>query len=617
MRNLFIYTYICRDMLTELLKNGNEETFVLEADYPLSHLNYPKMGVASYDGFITKEDYRYGDSFIAQFWNSWSIFDGIDICEWKGIGLSDAVAGMLRHPIYKTIREITIAQNAINEIAPDVIYCGEGDSVNPQVWLEVGKVNGISVETLSPLEEEAPMRLGKWFYKEISSSRNRKCILSSIWRKVRTLSGLHFNKTQGDISDIHFKPKPDIILLTKKPLKELPKVGITIDEITTAGFSTLYLDSDPIACIREKTKSKVYDAAYKYFSSMWDKINCTKQISKCFLFRGLNILPFLLANLKPIFLDVLPLLAVESETAGEVIKEISPKALLGKVHYQGPYSVWKAHARNSHIKDISLQRENLIPGANEGWPKISADWMLTLGPSSDRFIRNNFESDKVKIIQYGTPIRQNIQNEVKSCAKRHVKGKYKLSNKPVILYADSHYCSTSLRDSPIRLINGLKMVYECAKKLPEYQFLIKIHPGGPGNHREGKYYYSRRLKLLERYAPSNLVWLPVRSKATDIFSLNPVVVSVYSYMCIEAMATNLVPIYLFSLEDGNELPDFESPLPSALCVRNKEELAPTITSIVDNYKSWSCLLKEGQRKYFEYIYSDYSKPISIIKDILN
>ena len=185
-----------------------------------------------------------------------------------------------------------------------------------------------------------------------------------------------------------------------------------------------------------------------------------------------------------------------------------------------------------------------------------------------------------------------------------------------MLYADGHYCGTSLRENPLRLVKGLQSIIECSLQFPSIQFLIKMHPGGKANHNEHRDYYDRRLDVGNGIIPPNLIWLPIDSKLDELLSLSPIILSVYSTVGVEAMRAKLPSVFIFPKEDGNELPDFEEPLPSAIVAHIENEIPSIISCLASDRKGITRKISKGQDVYWSNIFARYIEPVNILVDEL-
>ena len=616
MNTLVIYSYSCKHEADKVCKESSGPVYVVEADFPFDITVSPNVTVASYDSFFSLEEYQFADKWIHEFWDNWCAVDDVNYAVWNGLELSRGVEGRIFPWIYCIVRDVFVAQKLFDTFSPDIIYCGSGDAINVDLWEKLAALNGIKFARMEkPLENRIA---------DIDNGLNDNALrcdthydgLEIARKAIAKLSGSIMSQLVDRLLVTVSNAFPKVVFLSARPAKEMAKLGIDINLCLRKMIRGYHLNSAQIKQIRSDVHRNEFQKAFNYFTIQADKLVSRNDAKERFSYKDVNIWPFISDVIRELIVKEMPRLAVESETARRFLLENKVDLLVSKVVYQGEPIIWKEVAAKLGVETVVLQREQFWTGANEGFPKITGDWFLTQGDSSDEFLQRHSRVPRNRLIQYGCASRKELNEEIEKCDPHQIRRIYGLSEAPIVLFADGHYCGTSLRDSPIRLLNGLKTVINCAKALPEFQFLIKLHPGGSKNHNEGEHYISRRMDVFGQKIPENVIWLPLSTPITHIFSLKPIVVSVYSTVGIEAMAAKLISIFLYSNEDGNELLDFEQPYPAALCIRNQDELTPLIECIFHDYEKFLKILEPGQLAYWNNIFSEYKDPIKIIKNIL-
>ncbi len=233
----------------------------------------------------------------------------------------------------------------------------------------------------------------------------------------------------------------------------------------------------------------------------------------------------LISILRTTFLDRLPRVAAEVETAKLSLSSCRPTFVISEAQPGNEDFVWSSVAQSLGIPVISIPHELwALPRNAYDFPPAS-DYVMVPSPlSKSWWIEKGFSDDAI------LPVRcrfldpwQRKRSEVRQftvlCAlKRHTPG---------------------VMDVPVTHTRQfLQSMISIARERPEVQFIIKFHPGTP--RLEGQAAFARQMEYVESHAPLNVEVAPLNSNLSSYLRRTDCLACpAYSFTVFEALANGI------------------------------------------------------------------------------
>jgi hypothetical protein len=191
--------------------------------------------------------------------------------------------------------------------------------------------------------------------------------------------------------------------------------------------------------------------------------------------------------------------------------------------------------------------------------------------------------------------------------RKHLRARTETGRKQILL-ADSYYSGVIANSSPSLSLWSYEKVIEAAKKLPEYDFLIKFHPvrerPEPRFHHSGLHHlhlWFRDQWIKQMAPPKNVKVLAPEVNLSEMLPEIDLLLNIQSYAGLEAFALHIPVIYLQPWEQEGLYPNMHARGAMQIAV-SADRLCELIHLNLNDQKA-ICSQIDLQSEYLEYFYS--------------
>ena len=617
MTSLLLYGSDSLEASHSLLRSFREEMLVFQVDQVLSENLASLFHVTPIisESYFSKKDYDDMEKFSKTFIYGWFVIDGHDYSEWNGISLGWALAGLQMFPkLIPALRNVLWARRLLTELMPHFIYIGVGAGLMPEIWILEAERLGIPYEVLKR-DPPLPIEL-EWDPARKSTRRHSffsKALILIRWNLLQMKALL--NKVVSRCQSLT-KRAPTILFLfpLARRVSESRKLGLSPHFGNSSDIRPIYMDDERIRGTERLTGGFSAKKAADFFLERWPSFEKGLRKNLLLQYEGFDLWPILGSWLKDLFTREFPTNAAVADIAKLSLEKIRPHAVVTKLLWGKPQSIWALIAKKLGIPVITLQREYLVPGTNDHYPDAYGDWLLTVGPSSTKkFISQGFPS--TQIIEVGNPQSVFLHRE-QTQEKMELYNKLGLNKeRPIVLYADVRYCATSTFESPYYLYRNLQWIKNLAREIPDTQFIVKFHPGS--QYEGGRTLIQKRVNLLLNDKPENLHIVPLFSLIYPLLNIVDLILTDTSTVGLEGMFFNIPIIYLRTMDQGFSLSDFEQPFRAALGVNNYNDLKIRALNILSNIEAAKKKYFCEQEQYYNQFFGETKKVEIVLQSLFH
>ncbi|MGA9347283.1 MAG: hypothetical protein WBW48_00580 [Anaerolineae bacterium] len=584
-----------------IYKHYHDKLVILQVDTLVpDHLLPGLAQLRTYESYLSARDLFDIDNAALQLSREWFAVDQKDMSLHQGVSLGLVFQENVIMQSVPLLKNIACATRAINIERPDRIYLGQGVSIESWAWKAVARRLGVELIELDHARDEkivpgdAPLAARSSWARRLGRRLVRDA--GRLWHGLRELVGNH--------SEV------PLVLVCRSSANGWLWPELQGSKRIRAVSLDPGRDSATLARTWFRLKQKRCQAE---FHERWAILAAKHHNNPVFEYQGVNIWDFLSPTFEKWFSTDFPALALELEQVERSLQRQRPVLLLTQsLPYSGHHKAWSLIAQKLGIPVMCVQHENLLPGYLSHYDVVIADYVIAWGELSRQwFAQKGMDANRVFLVR--PPAYES--SAVSMAETRYKKDVGGALDRPAIIFTPGYWGPWTAWHSPLDFERALVGIVRAAERLPECDFLVKLHPSSSHPLHEGPDFVNRRINWLQSRNLPNLRIAPLPSSLMDYLGSCDVLITTLSFSTtvIEALLCGK-PVIVF---DTSRKPDLLPEVRASKAVLFAHEVEELVTAIQHVVGSDAFRRELLQRKdeLLQYILATDSSHAEIIESL--